>query len=73
MRTFVQILVLELDESQGDPGKWDWSDVIDTPGSVLAMESVEVNADPSKQDIACLTWLTNDYHNGLKSTIGVIR
>lgn len=73
MRTFVQILVLELDESEGDPGNWDWLEIIDTPGSVLAMESVEVVADPSKRDINMFTTLTNDYHNALKREIGAVK
>lgn len=72
MRTFVQVLILELDETEGDPTNWDWSEVIDTPGSVLAVPSVEIEPDPSDEQVDTLHHLTADYRGAVRDGLGVV-
>jgi hypothetical protein len=72
VRTFVQILVLELDETEGNPEKWDWTSIIDTPGSVSALHTVEVEPDPSDEQVDLLARLSTDYRDAVRREIGVI-
>ena len=39
----IVILSIETDEGQGDPAKWDWPNVIDSPYPVGVIASVEVD------------------------------
>lgn len=72
MRTFVQVLVLELDETEGDPALWDWAKVIDTPGAALAVPSVEIEPDPSADQIDMLHRLTADYRRAVQDQLGIV-
>lgn len=72
MRTFVQVLVLELDETEGNPENWDWQQVIDTPGSVLVVPSVEIEPDPSDTQVDLMNRLTTDYRLAVRDALGVV-
>lgn len=72
MRTFVQVLVLELDETEGDPANWNWQEMIDTPGAVLAVPSVEIEPDPTDQQVDKLHILTADYRGAVRDALGVV-
>lgn len=72
MRTFVQVLIMELDETEGDPSHWDWDEMIDTPGSILAAPSVEVEPDPTPEQVDMLHRLTTDYRGAVRDALGVV-
>lgn len=72
MRTFVQVLVLELDETEGSPENWNWQEMIDTPGSVLVLRPVEVESNPTDDQVNLLDRLTTDYRDAVRREIGVI-
>lgn len=70
MPTFVQVLVLELDETEGDPADWNWVEMIDTFGSALALSSVEIVDMPTREQVAMLHTLTTDYGRALQDQLG---
>lgn len=72
MRTFVQVLVLELDETEGNPENWNWSEIIDTPGAVLAVPSVEIEPDPDDAQVDLLGRITNDYRDAVRDAVGIV-
>ena len=72
MRTFVQVLILELDETEGDPANWNWQEMIDTPGAVLAVPSVEIESDPSDEQADTLHRLTADYRGAVRDVLGAV-
>ena len=72
MRTFVQVLVLELDETEGNPENWNWQEMIDTPGSVLVLRPVEVESNPTDDQVKMLDLLSRDYRDAVRREIGVV-
>lgn len=72
MRTFVQVLVLELDETEGNPENWNWSEIIDTPGAVFAVPSVEIEPDPDDAQVDLLGRITNDYRDAVRDAVGIV-
>lgn len=72
MRTFVQVLVLELDETEGDPTNWDWQEIIDTPGAVLAFPTVEIDSDPGDEQVDTMQFLTADYRGAVRDALGIL-
>lgn len=63
---------MELDETEGDPSHWDWDEMIDTPGAILAAPSVEVEPDPSDDQVNMLHRLTTDYRGAVRDALGVV-
>lgn len=72
MRTFVTVLVLEVDETEGNPANWDWSEIINTPGSVHAPQTVELEPEPTDAQVELFVNLTLDYRNAVRDTLGVV-
>ena len=73
MRTFVQVLILELDETEGDPTNWDWTSIADTTGLISVVRTVEVEPDPTDEQVDMLARLSNDYRDALRREIGVVK
>lgn len=72
MRTFVQVLVLELDETEGNPANWDWTEIIGTPGWASALHTVEVEPDPTDEQVELLARLSTDYRDAVRREVGVV-
>lgn len=72
MRTFVQVLILELDETEGNPANWDWTEIIDTPGVATALHTVEIEPNPTDEQVNVVAQLSNNYRDAVRREIGVI-
>ena len=72
MRTFVSVLILELDETEGNPAKWDWNEIVGTPGSIFTPSTIEVETDPTDEQVELLARLSADYRNAVRDVLGVV-
>lgn len=67
MATRVVVLVLESDESEGNPLNWNWTELIDSPYSVSAVIAEEIESEPTLKEIEALVDLTQDYGKALRA------
>ena len=72
MRTFVQVLILELDETDGDPTHWNRTSIVDTIGIVGVVRTVEVEPYPTDEQVDMLARLSTDYRDAVQREIGVV-
>ena len=71
MKSYAVVLVLELDEAEGNPANWDWLSVIDTAGSAGVMGCVEIDPDPSSGQVDRFHTMTETYADSLRHELGV--
>jgi hypothetical protein len=67
MATRVVVLVLESDESEGNPLNWNWTELIDSPYSVSAVIAEEIESEPTLKEIETLVALTHEYGDAIRS------
>ena len=60
MKTYAVVLILEdLDESDGHPNNWDWSQILDIPTSVFVSGAVQIATQPDEKQITVLEEATD--------------
>ena len=60
MKTYAVVLILEdLDESDGHPTNWNWSEILDIPISVFVSGAVQIAAQPDENQITALEEATD--------------
>lgn len=60
MKTYAVVLILEdLEESDGHPTNWNWSETLDIPTSVFVSGAVEIAAQPDENQITALEEATD--------------
>lgn len=70
MATNVVVLVLETDESEGDPADWDWNTLVDTPGSVYVAGAAKIKADPEPNEVDGFSGITDIFIKSVANFIG---
>lgn len=50
MSTYLIALAIEVEPGQGNPGKWNWAEVVDTPLPCDVITSFEVPGDTALQE-----------------------
>jgi len=62
MKTYAVVLILEdLDESDGNPSNWDWSQILDIPTSVFVSGAVQIASQPDVKQIFVLEEATDKF------------
>lgn len=60
MKTYAVVLILEdLEESDGHPTKWNWSEILDIPTSVFVSGAVQIATQPDENQITVLEEATD--------------
>jgi hypothetical protein len=60
MKTYAVVLILEdLDESDGHPTNWNWSEILDIPTSVVVSGAVQIATHPNENQITALEEATD--------------
>ena len=60
MKTYAVVLILEdLEESDGHPTNWNWSEILDIPTSVFVSGAVQIAAQPDEKQITALEEATD--------------
>ena len=60
MKTYAVVLILEdLEESDGHPTNWNWSEILDIPTSVFVSGAVQIAAQPDEKQITVLEEATD--------------
>lgn len=73
MAHYMVTLVIETDPSEGDPGKWGWSDVLDTPNPVTVVASSRVPDDPSEEEGERVHRAIGDAHADIVGMLDSVR
>lgn len=62
MKTYAVVLILEdLDESDGNPSNWNWSQILDIPTSVFVSGAVQIASQPDVKQIFVLEEATDKF------------
>ena len=62
MKTYAVVLILEdLEESDGNPSNWDWSQILDIPTSVFVSGAVQIASQPDVKQIFVLEEATDKF------------
>jgi hypothetical protein len=60
MKTYAVVLILEdLEEVDGHPTNWNWSEILDIPTSVFVSGAVQIAAQPDEKQITVLEEATD--------------
>jgi hypothetical protein len=60
MKTYAVVLILEdLDERDGHPTNWNWSEILDIPTSVFVSGAVQITTQPDENQITVLEEATD--------------
>ena len=58
-------LVIETDETQKSPGRWNWSEVIDTPLPVTVVACTPLPEEPTEAEVTLLHAIMQQSHDAL--------
>lgn len=63
MAHYMITLVIETDPAEGNPGRWDWQGMLDTPHPVTVMDYSPLPDDPTDEQVESLHGATVELHN----------
>jgi len=71
MNTYAIVLVLEdLEEYEGDPMDWNWSELLDTPASGYVAGCTKIAAHPTPAQVMWLGQNVDEFISNLKEECG---
>lgn len=71
MSTYVVTLVIEdLDETEGNPARWDWAKLLDLPTPVSVLGAAMVPGTPTAGDVTTLSTLSAAFHGAVLLALG---
>ena len=71
MRTHVVVLVLDVDEADGHPADWPWSEIVDTPHALSVVTHAELHPEPDDGMVDSFVSLSERYRADVVDSVGV--
>lgn len=71
MRTHMVVLVLDVEEGDGHPADWPWSEIVDTPHALSVVTHAELNPEVTDDMVATFVTLSNGYRDAVMGSVGV--